>query len=209
MTRQQVGFAVLVLWVPVTLLMVAFVMVDHVAPLPPPGDASTVLRAARALGSGRTGQRAVHVIYEHCSCTNRLVTHLLERGPRADWQETVLYVGEDDTVVHAAAKRGFAARRIGRSELRRGWALDGAPVLVALDETDDLAYLGGYFQFPRRSMRWMWTFSRRWSVVHGRRAFPCSAARSTRRWPLAGTRLGFGGGNDTVTSPRLIASHVL
>lgn len=147
MTRAQIGMAALAVWAPATLVAVAFLMVDHIAPLPPPGDPHTLLEGLDAhLPPG--SKRAVHVIYEHCTCTDRLFEHLLERGPTPEWAEAIVYVGTSQQRVRRSRSRGFQVVPLSRDALRLELALDAAPVLVIVDEAGRLAYLGGYFPTP-------------------------------------------------------------
>lgn len=144
--RRWLGQTVLLLWAPCTLCLTAFLMVDHVAPLPPPG-APDVVAAAAALAVG-SGPGVVHVIYESCSCTDRLVASLLEREPRKGWAEHIVYVGSEDDRMRSARRRGYLVSSISRDTLRQQWALDAAPVLVVKLAHGGIGYLGGYYRYP-------------------------------------------------------------
>lgn len=148
MTKQSMGKVALLLWAPSTLCLVAFLMVDHVAPLPPPGDPASIRSAVANRWGDVAGPGATHVIYEQCSCTDRLFDHLLARGPRSGWHERVLYVGTESSRPASARARGFATMVVSREQLRREWAIDGAPVLVLTDAAGEVTYAGGYFRFP-------------------------------------------------------------
>ena len=96
---------------------------------------------------GDLDRQVVHVISGSCSCTDRLLTHLQARGAAHGREETIVYVGEVEPRLQTLRARGYTVRTMARTELRRGLALDGAPVLVVADNAE-LAYVGGYFQYP-------------------------------------------------------------
>lgn len=143
--RNRIGLALLAVWMPVTTVVIATMMVDHIAPLPPLGDPDTLTRGVRE--RFEVVPRAIHVIAGGCSCTEGLIAHLVERGA-SDRGETVLFVGEPPRGGEALAARGFAVDRMGRSELRERLAIDGAPVLIVPDGEGGIAYAGGYFDSP-------------------------------------------------------------
>ncbi len=146
MIRRRLGLAVLILWAPALVVVIGLLMVEHLAPMPPPGDVDTLRAGLRQRGEDDE-HRVVHVIYEPCSCTRRLWAHLLERGPRPDLTEIILYVGDEGPRVEAARAAGFRAHVLGREALRRQFALDAAPVLAVL-AGDRVDYLGGYYDSP-------------------------------------------------------------
>jgi len=144
--RHRLGLAALAVWAPLTPLVIATFMVDHIAPLPPLGDPCSVRRAVAA----RWGDSVdvVHVIAARCSCTRGLIAHLVERGESRGRSELVLFVGPPPPGGAAIEGRGFDVEQIAREELRRDFAIDGAPVLVVRDPNGEVAYAGGYFDSP-------------------------------------------------------------
>lgn len=147
MTRRTVGIALLAVWLPLTTLVIAAVMVDHIAPLPPLGDLE-VLRQGLDERLGPAKARVIHVIASGCSCTRGLVRHLARRGAHPDRSETVLFVGPAPPGGFALAERGYDIGGIERADLRGRLAIEGAPVLVVQDAEGQVAYAGGYFDSP-------------------------------------------------------------
>jgi len=145
-SRRWLGRAVLAVWVPLTTVVIASFMVDHVAPLPPLGDPGALSRGIRA----RFGEsaRVVHVIAAGCSCTEGLLDHLAARGARPGLGEVVVFSGTPPPRGSRLADHGFALYTLEPSELRRALAVDGAPVLVVRDRGGRVAYAGGYFDVP-------------------------------------------------------------
>lgn len=147
--RQWLGVGLLAVWAPVALVVIALLMVNHVVAMPEPSDVDRLHAAVEALVGGRADRRAVvHVIYAGCSCTDGLVTHLDTRGPGADTDEVVLYVGADAERQARLAARGFRVEPLPRSELEERFALRAAPILVVLEPEGELAYVGGYYRYP-------------------------------------------------------------
>lgn len=137
------------IWAPAALVVVALLMVNHVVAMPEPSDVERLQGAVVELLGGRLERRAVvHVIYAGCSCTDGLVAHLDERGPRPDADEVVLYVGADRERQARLAARGFRVEPLPRSALEQRFALQAAPILVVIEPDGVLTYVGGYYRYP-------------------------------------------------------------
>jgi hypothetical protein len=93
----------------------------------------------------------VHVIYERCSCTERLFAHLVARRAFADAEELVLFVGEDAARRDAVIGAGYRYASIAPDDLFAAFGLEAAPVLFAFDARGRLRYAGGYFDHPSTS----------------------------------------------------------
>lgn len=145
--RRTLGLCLLALWTPLLTLLVAVLMVDHVAPLPPLGDRTAIRQGlARRFGDG--GPVVVHLVAAGCTCTRGLLRHLDERGARPGHHEVVWFVGPPPDEGARLAGRGYALDVIDPVTLRRDFAIEGAPVLLVRRDDGTLGYAGGYFDVP-------------------------------------------------------------
>jgi hypothetical protein len=144
------GKALLALWAGVTLLGISSLSVSHMAAMPGPDKAVRMVEAAAAMRRESTALFFVHVVYEQCSCTDRLLAHLLRRGRWRGVEEAIVFVGERavDDRSSAAARAGFAFTHVTPAQLERRFGLQAAPVLLAFDASARLVYAGGYFDHP-------------------------------------------------------------
>jgi hypothetical protein len=146
--RGAFGKAVLAAWVGVALLGISSLGVSHMAAMPEPSRGESLARAALALRKDPHRPFQLHVIYERCSCTERLFKHLLARKALPDVEEVVLLVGESAARRPAVERAGFGFALLAPGELLPRFGLEAAPVLVAFDREGALRYAGGYFDRP-------------------------------------------------------------
>jgi hypothetical protein len=116
--------------------------------MPSPNDEATVSNAALGLRRDSSADFIVHVIYAGCSCTQRLFTHLVERGPFPGARELIVFVGEDSAKRRRAEQAGFSFRTSTQQEIVARFGLEVAPVMLAFDRAGKLRYIGGYFDRP-------------------------------------------------------------
>jgi hypothetical protein len=138
---------VFVVWALVSFVGATSLAAGHFYTLPRPPLRDLVLSAAVArLHTGASPDRwsAVHVLYAECRCSQRIVAHLVERGPLAGVDETVVLVGRSEALEASIAGAGFAIALVTPEELERDYHLRAAPLLVVADPVDEVRYLGGY-----------------------------------------------------------------
>jgi hypothetical protein len=137
-------------WAALALVGISSLSVSHMAAMPPPDKATRMAMEAATLRQGSSGLFLVHVIYRECSCTERLLAHLLARGRLPGVEEAIVYVARDSAaeLAGSAARAGFALTRVTAEELDRRFGLQAAPVLLAFDSAQTLLYAGGYFDHP-------------------------------------------------------------
>ena len=63
-------------------------------------------------------------------------------------EEVILFVGEDAKKKVLAERAGFQFAAISASELVLKFGLEAAPVLIVVDSTGQLLYVGGYYDHP-------------------------------------------------------------
>ena len=146
--KALAGKLLLAVWAGLALLAIASLAVSHTAAMPEPTRGERLSAAALALRQDPARPFLLHVISARCSCTERLFTHLLERGPFPGTAEVVLFVGEDAAKRAAAERAGFRYLALSAEDLAGRFALEAAPVLLAFDAAGRMRYAGGYFSHP-------------------------------------------------------------
>jgi len=146
--RSALGKGLVFAWGAVALVGISSLSVSHMAAMPDPGKEDRLVRAALSLRTDESRPFRLHVIYEKCSCTERLFAHLVERGAVPGLEETVLFVGKSEEKRLAAERAGFRFTTVAAADLEKVFTLQSAPVLLAFDRAGTLQYAGGYFDQP-------------------------------------------------------------
>jgi hypothetical protein len=142
------GKGLVLVWAALALVGISSLGVSHMAAMPEPAKEERLVLAALALRKDPARAFQLHVIYEKCSCTERLFAHLLRRGAFPDVEEMVLFVGESTARREAVERAGFGFAILPPAQLRSRYGLEAAPVLLAFDRAGALQYAGGYFDHP-------------------------------------------------------------
>jgi len=148
LARGVGGRALIAAWLALSLLGIASLGVSHTAPMPQPTPAERLTHALLEMRASPGSMLLVHVIYAHCSCTERLFNHLIERRALPGVDEAILFVGEDAAKKARARKAGYRFATVTASELAARFGLEVAPVMFAFTREGRLAYAGGYFDRP-------------------------------------------------------------
>jgi hypothetical protein len=100
--------------------------------------------AARTLPEERGRFTVTHVLYSECRCSQRIVSHLIERGARQDVSESSLLVGPSELLIAPLQAAGYRVETVQPSELKSRYAIEAAPLLIVADPSHAIRYLGGY-----------------------------------------------------------------
>jgi hypothetical protein len=116
----------------------------YALPRPDHGDPRLrqLLATPRASADGRW--LAVHTLYAHCRCSQRIVEHLLRRGALADVTERVVMVGRGDAMEAALRDAGFGLSSIPVGELKKRYGVTSVPLLIVADPSERVRYAAGY-----------------------------------------------------------------
>lgn len=136
------------MWIPSALLVTALLMVNHVISMPLPSDITRLHNSIQNLRNDDETPLIVHVVYQNCSCTRNLLEHLADRRSSSKLQEVLLYVGQRDSRSKLAEKAGYQVHYIDRASLQSTYAIEAAPLLLVVDESGQIRYLGGYYRTP-------------------------------------------------------------
>ena len=145
----------LLLWGGALTIGCTIMMARHTIPLPAPELSDD--RIAQALSMHRerasSGWMMTHVLLSTCPCSQRITTHLLERGPGQGVEEHIVWIVEDAEVaerawaggfVERAGARGFHIHVVEHEQLRERYHIEAAPLLLIQDKNEKLFYSGGY-----------------------------------------------------------------
>ncbi len=123
------------------------VLMSFHQPFRTPGEGIMSLGHAPDGGSWRM----LHVVSGSCGCSQKVMDHLLQRGPVAGVQEEVLVVdgGEPYLTGSAArleklAKAGFVVSHVKASAIPADAGLKGVPLLAVASPGRGAVYVGGY-----------------------------------------------------------------
>jgi hypothetical protein len=144
----RVGLAA---WAVGTVVLCAYLLGAHLLTLPKPSADEPRLRAAiaRAREAGAEGRWvALHVLYQGCRCSRRVLDALLGRGPAAGYSETIVLVGDGDGDGDERAARaralGFRLEHVAPEALAAAYGVEAAPLLAVASPRGEVRYLGGY-----------------------------------------------------------------
>jgi hypothetical protein len=175
-------------WVVACVVVGAYLLASHLLTLPTPAAADPVLR--RAIAAQRhAGQRdrwlVLHVVFDDCGCSQRVLAHLLSTRRPAGVAERVVYVTEHPAEASTGAipAHGFELEVVTPDQLAAEYHIEAAPLLVIVDPHDTVRYAGGYT--PRKQADDVRDLAVITAVLHGEAveslpAFGCAVGRSLR-----------------------------
>jgi hypothetical protein len=136
------------LWAPAALCLCASLLVGHWVTLPVPApdapDLVAGLAELRTEHGDRDAWMAVHVLYAACSCSRRVVDHLVD-DPRPDGvRDKILLVGSTPEIEQRLASSTATIIRTTPTELAEHYEIESAPMLVVVDPAGVVRYRGGY-----------------------------------------------------------------
>jgi len=142
---------VFVAWVVLGLLVGASLLAPHLLALPTPAATNPALEAAIATSrspSERDRWYALHVLYESCGCSQRILDHLLASPRPVELAERIVLVADDGVGAPALRARldasAFAVDVVLPDDLEPRYVVGVAPVLVVAAPDGSIGYVGGY-----------------------------------------------------------------
>lgn len=116
-------------------------------PFQPPDRAIVALAPPPA----HAGWRAIHVLSGSCSCSQRVMQHLLARPPLDHAEEQIVVIDGDEPYLEGSrallqhlADRGTAVLHRSSAAIPQAIGLRGVPLLILVAPDQHVAYLGGY-----------------------------------------------------------------
>lgn len=146
---RKLAIAVLLLWLAAGTVLGGVLLVKHLVALPTPSPTDPLLRAAIARVLPQTGERwrTLHVMYRACPCSRRTIEHLAARRPIAGTDELIVMVDDEGRAAPRDAElraAGFHVLVVTPQVLRERFAIEAAPVFIAVRPGGAIAYIGGY-----------------------------------------------------------------
>jgi hypothetical protein len=128
-----------------------YLLMSHLVTLPAPPPADPELRQAIATQRRLTERDrwlALHIVFDDCGCSRRVLDHLLVRPRPPGVVERVVLVTERPASTAGAAvairARGFDLDVVTPDQLVARYHIEAAPLLVVADPRDTIRYIGGY-----------------------------------------------------------------
>jgi hypothetical protein len=135
-------------WVAVVLLVSAYLLGGHLLTLPKPAPTDSRLTAAIATARGPNDLGrwfVLHVLYEGCRCSARVLDHLLSRGASPFGAERVLLVGDPTPdVAKRITSAGYELESLTSEQIDLRFGIQAAPLMIVSDATNKIRYVGGY-----------------------------------------------------------------
>jgi hypothetical protein len=187
-TRRLLVYGGLAAWVAACVVVGAYLLASHLLTLPTPAPGDPILH--RAIAAHRhAGQRdrwlVLHVVFDDCGCSQRVLAHLLSTSRPAGVAERVVYVTERPAEASTGAipAHGLELDVVTPDQLAADYHIEAAPLLVIVDPHDTVRYAGGYT--PRKQaddVRDLAVISAvlRGETVESLPAFGCAVGRSLR-----------------------------
>ncbi len=141
----------LLVWVSVCVVVGVYMLASHLITLPAPAASDAVLHRG-IVAHRRIDQHdrwlVLHVVFDECACSQRVLEHLLTETPTPGIPERVVLVtehpGTTANTVAAARARGFDVEVVVPDQLVDDYHIEAAPLLVIVDPHDRVRYVGGY-----------------------------------------------------------------
>ncbi|MCE9571698.1 MAG: hypothetical protein K8W52_00940 [Deltaproteobacteria bacterium] len=140
----------LALWAIACVVVGAYMLAAHLLTLPAPAPGDPGFRAAIASQRrpSQHGWLVLHVLYQDCKCSRRVLDHLLATPRPADVDERVVLITDDGKldpeVVAAVQAAGLDLDVAAPAAVVARYHVEVAPLLVVIDPGDTVRYVGGY-----------------------------------------------------------------
>lgn len=135
-------------WALLCVICGASLMSEHLLTLPAPvfGDAQLRDAVAASRGAGQRGWLVLHVVSEDCGCSQRVLRHLVtSRRPAGVAERVVLVTDHPAAPGHGdLAGHGLELDAVSPDELIARYRIEAAPLMVVLDPSNTVRYVGGY-----------------------------------------------------------------
>jgi hypothetical protein len=187
-TRRLLVYGGLAVWVAACVVVGAYLLASHLLTLPTPATGDPELHraiAAHRHADQRDRWLVLHVVFDDCKCSQRVLAHLLATPRPAGVVERVVYITEHPAEASTAeiAAHGFDLDVVTPDRLAADYHIEAAPLLVIVDPHDTVRYAGGYT--PRKQADDVRDLAVISAVVHGEPveslpAFGCAVGSSLR-----------------------------
>jgi hypothetical protein len=139
-----------VAWAVVCVVIGAYLLASHLLTLPTPVISDPGLHqaiSAQRHPAQRDRWLVLHVVFEDCKCSQRVLEHLLSTSRPTGIAERIVFVTEHGAAAAptAASKaHGFELDVVTPDQLVADYHIEAAPLLVIVDPHDTVRYAAGY-----------------------------------------------------------------
>jgi hypothetical protein len=149
-TRRRIAVRVaFALWVVMCTVLGGYLLSAHLLTLPTPeitdlGPQRSAIAARQSTQQGRW--LAVHVLDQECTCSLRVLDHLLTAPRPSGLVERIVLIASDVGPIRQAVirARGYDLDVVTPEDLAARYRVQAAPLLIIIDPADNVSYVGGY-----------------------------------------------------------------
>jgi hypothetical protein len=149
--RKTLIYGALLVWAAVCVLLGTYLLASHLLTLPAPAPTDPVLHRGIAARRGihqLDRWLVLHVVFDQCGCSQRVLDHLLGNRRPSGIAERVVLVTDDRAaraaLIAAIPAHGFELDVVTPEQLIADYHIEAAPLLVIVDPGDSVRYVGGY-----------------------------------------------------------------
>jgi hypothetical protein len=141
--------ALMGVWAFACSLLCGALLAFHEVPLPRSLDEAATADLAAAIaahdGPGERGRwHTIHVMYQRCRCSQRIIDHLTSSARPQGISERVLLVDGTNETKERLARAGFRVDEETATSLHDAWKIEAAPLFIVVDPSGAVRYAGGY-----------------------------------------------------------------
>jgi len=142
--RQTSVNILLAIWAAVMAFVCATLMIGHWIPLPAPQVGTRLQIGYISPANDSASWKAFHFLSCECTCSQRILKHLLDREPLQNMDEVIVCIGESDQNCELLFHCKYTVVWVKPEELKSKYNVESAPLLVVLDSDKIIQYSGAY-----------------------------------------------------------------
>jgi hypothetical protein len=149
--RNTLIYGGIVVWAAACVLVGTYLLASHLLTMPAPAPTDPVLHRGITAHRGahqRDRWLVLHVVYDECGCSQRVLDHLLADRRPTDVAERIVLVTEHRAQraawIAAIPAHGFELDVVTPEQLVADYDIEAAPMMVIVDPQDTVRYVGGY-----------------------------------------------------------------
>ncbi|HSR98159.1 MAG TPA: hypothetical protein VLM79_13965 [Kofleriaceae bacterium] len=149
--RKMLIYGGILVWAAVCVVVGTYLLAGHLLTMPAPAPTDPVLHRGIAARRGvhqLDRWLVLHVVYDECVCSQRVLEHLLADRRPPGLAERIVLVTEHRAAraawIAAIPAHGFELDVVTPEQLVADYHIEAAPLMVIVDPHDTVRYIGGY-----------------------------------------------------------------
>jgi len=149
--RNTLIYGGILVWAAACVVVGTYLLASHLLTMPAPAPTDPVLHrgvAARRGAHQIDRWLVLHVVFDECVCSQRVLDHLLAERRPPGIAERIILVTEHRAAraawIAAIPAHGFELDVVTPEQLVADYHIEAAPLLVIVDPHDTVRYVGGY-----------------------------------------------------------------